>query len=174
MKKNKAAFTLIETILAVTLTTVVLTAVTGLILMTLRANERNIRTLQANFLAQEALEAVRFMRDSNWLQNYAWDRGPWTQDFHVDETATPELTLYLVSQICTGDQPCFDLSSIPEDGTVTFEDGSTFERSLTFHTLSNESGEIIPSSVEVTATVSWQEAGLNPSVELSTTLTDWQ
>ncbi|QQR55396.1 prepilin-type N-terminal cleavage/methylation domain-containing protein [Candidatus Peregrinibacteria bacterium] len=137
--KNKAAFTLIETIIAITLTTVVMTAVTGLILSTLRANQRNLRTVQATFLAQEGLEAVRFMRDSNVLQNYAWDSGSdlWMQDFHV-EALSPSLTLYLVPKLCTVPTPCFQVSNSAEDARVTLDNGFQFERQVDFHLLYDE------------------------------------
>ncbi len=173
MLKNKEAFTLIETIMAVTLVTVVMTAVTGLILSTLMANQRNIHTLQATFLAQEGLEAVRFMRDSNWLQNYSWDTGQWSQDFHVEE-GSDSLTLYLVPKLCTGVAPCFELSTLSEEGEVTLDNGFKFQRNLMFRTLTDDDGSTLTSAMEVTAEVTWQELGIDRSMSLSTTLTDWQ
>lgn len=176
--KNKA-FTLIETLIAITLTTVVITAVTGLILSTLMANTRNMRTLQATFLAQEGLEAVRFMRDSNWLQNYSWDSASvlWGQDFHVDES-NQELVLFLVKELCSTDSgqgPCFSLSTFEEDGEVTMEDIS-FGRSLTFAVLPDETdpSQVQDDKMQVTCTVTWDERGNERSVSLSTYLSNWQ
>lgn len=173
--QNKSAFTLIETIIAITLTTVVMTAVTGLILTTLLANERNAHTIQAELLAQEGLEALRFMRDSNWLQNYTWDAAGdlWGQDFHLDRL-TPSLSLYLVPKICSGTAPCFSLSTFPEDGVVELGEGFKFTRRLDFSAIRNEDGTVIDSAMQVTAYVEWVERGSTRSVELSTNLTDWQ
>lgn len=172
MKKNDA-FTLIETLIAITLTTVVITAVTGLILMTLLANQRNFHTLQATYLAQESLEAVRFMRDSNWLQNYSWNGGAseWGADF--DLGSATELKLYLQEEDCP---PCFAFTTMEEQATVTSDNGFEFLRTLTFKPVPDESnvGQNLSDIVEVTATVSWEEKGVDRSVELSTYLSNWQ
>ncbi len=175
--KNKA-FTLIETILAVTLMTIVLTAVFGLVLMTMTANQRNLHQIQATFYAQEGLEAVRYMRDSNWLQNYTWDGGAalWGADFHVDES-TPTVTRTVVQKSCTGSDPCYQLSASDseEDRTLTTSNGFEFQRSLEFKAVDSAStGDFLDGAVEVTAIVTWEENGVERSVKLSTYLTAWQ
>ncbi len=174
--KNKA-FTLIETLIAITLTTVVITAVTGLILTTLMANTRNTRTLQATFLAQEGLEAVRYMRDSNWLQNYAWNSAAalWGQSFHVDADM-PERTLYLVNEVCSGEGPCFSLSTLEEESIVTLDENVSFSRALTFLAVEDENnpGAYREDTVQVTCTVTWDERGNERSLSLSTYLSNWE
>lgn len=186
--KSKA-FTLIETILAVTLMTIILTAVFGLILMTMTANQRNLHQIQATFYAQEGLEAVRYMRDSNWLQNYTWDGGAtlWGADFHVDES-TPMVTRTVIQKSCTGSDPCYQLSASDseEDRTLTTSNGFVFQRSLEFKAVdsstlksdieadSASSGDFLDGAVEVTAIVTWEDSGVERSVKLSTYLTAWQ
>ncbi len=163
--KNKA-FTLIETIIAITLITVVITAVTGLILTTLLANQRNLHSLQAMYLAQENLEAVRFMRDSNWLQNYSWNGGAtlWGSDF--DSSGTP---FYIKEETCAPPTTvCFSLSNDEDDGVFTAENGFEFIRSVAFVPV------VDSEALEVTATVSWIDKGVDRSVNLSTYLTDWK
>jgi Tfp pilus assembly protein PilV len=165
------AFTLIETLIAITLMTVVITAVTGLILTTLQANARNLRSLQATLLAQEGLEALRYMRDSNWLQNYDWDGGDqlWGENF---EAGTSGKTVYVVSTPCTrvlSEHPCFELSTNPDDAEVTLEGGMVFERSLELTTVAGSTEESA-----VTATVTWEERGADRSIQLSTYLTNWK
>ena len=163
--KNKA-FTLIETLIAITLITVVLTAVTGLILTTLLANQRNLHSLQGMYLAQESLEAVRFMRDSNWLRNYSWNGGSpvWGADFDLG-TAT-ELKLFLKEEKCP---PCFGLGSNAEESLVVDDSGFEYTRTIIFKPVAD-----MPNAMEVTATVSWEERGIERSVDLSTYLTDWR
>lgn len=164
--KNKA-FTLIETLIAITLTTVVLTAVTGLILTTLLANQRNLHSLQGMYLAQESLEAVRFMRDSNWLRNYSWDSsngGLWGGDF--DLGTETEINLFLKEEKCP---PCFEFTGTESESIVTDDSGFEYVRALTFKSVPD-----MEEVVEVTATVSWTERGLERSVELSTYLSDWK
>lgn len=168
--KNKA-FTLIETIIAITLTTLVLTAVTGLILTTLLANQRNLHSLQAMYLAQESLEALRFMRDSNWLQNYAWNGGArlWGSDFDISDEM--EMELFLAEEDCP---PCFAFTSSEMEGTVITENGVEYLRSLQFKPLYDENGEILTGAMEAIAIVSWQERGLTRTTSLSTYLSNWQ
>jgi len=165
-KHHLRAFTLIETIIAITLVTVVITAVTGLILSTLLANQRNLHSLQALYLAQENLEAVRFMRDSNWLQNYAWNGGAnlWGSDF--DSGGTP---FYLKEEACSPpSSACFSLSNDEKEGVFTTENGFKFTRSVTFTPVEDEE------ALEVTALVTWIDKGVPRSVNLSTYLTNWK
>ena len=170
MKNNRAqsasAFTLIETLIAITLITVVLTAVTGLILTTLLANQRNLHSLQGMYLAQEGLEAVRFMRDSNWLHNYSWDGGSseWGADF--DLGTDTELNLFLKEE---SSAPYFAFTTNASEATVINEGGIEYTRELTFKSVTD-----MAEAVEVTATVSWEERGITRSVDLSTYLSDWK
>jgi prepilin-type N-terminal cleavage/methylation domain-containing protein len=169
MKKNKA-FTLIEIIIAITLVTVVITAVAGLILTTLLANQRNLHSLQATYLAQESLEAVRYMRDSNWLQNYSWDGGQdeWGADFDV---SSGEVELKLADEDCP---PCYSFTPYEDEAIVSSANGTEYLRELTFAPVLDENGDAVENAVEVTATVTWLERGVTRSIELSTYLTDWQ
>jgi len=71
MKKNKVnlrkGFTLPEVIVAMAVLTLVIFTATNLLVSIIRSNAENIHTLTAYGLAQEGLEAVRNMRDSDWL-----------------------------------------------------------------------------------------------------------
>lgn len=162
----KKAFTLIETLIGVTLVTVVMTAVAALILSTNGAGQRNVHLLQANALAQETLEVMRYVRDSNHLQNYAWDGGSdqWNGDFSVEEGDV--LQFYITDASCSH-LWCF--SSQPEDGVVENRQGVPFSRSVQIQSVPEQEG-----AIEVTATVEWQEKGKEESLLLSTYLSDWQ
>jgi type II secretory pathway pseudopilin PulG len=170
MKNKSSAFTLIETLIAITLVMVVITATTGLILSTLLSNQRNIHSVQAAFLAQESLEALRFMRDSNWLQNYAWDGGTplWGGDFALSDGE--EVELLLKEEDCP---PCFAFTSFTEQATVKLG-GNEYIRSVLFKTVLDEEGNRLPGTVEVIAKVAWQERGETRSIEVSTYLSNWQ
>ena len=173
---NKPAFTLIETLIAITLMTVVITAVTGLILSTLMANSRNQHNLQATLLAQEGIEALRYIRDSNWLQNYDWDGGSlqWGDDF---EAGSSGKTIYVQSAACSADlssHPCFTLSSDPEDAELTLEDGMVYNRQLNIEAVEDADGNPTTEESQVTAMVSWDEKGVERSVQISTYLTNWK
>lgn len=66
-KIKKEGFTLPEVLVSVSVLVVVIFAVTNLVVSIIRTNSENIHTLTAYGLAQEGLEAVRNIRDSNWL-----------------------------------------------------------------------------------------------------------
>lgn len=171
---KNGAFTLVETVIAITFITVVLTSVSGLILMTMSANQRNIHDLQAMELAQEGVEVMRFVRDSNWLQNYAWDggSGEWRSDFALtDDDAGDLVTLYLTQNGCLH-QWCF--SSSEADGVVTTDKGFDFNRVIEVtHVLDND-GMVVDGAVKVACRVNWTDYKIPRSYELSTYLTDWQ
>lgn len=69
MKKNiyKQGFSLIEVIVAFSVLTLVIVAATNLLVTIIRSNNQNENTMVAYGLAQEGLEAMRNVRDSNWL-----------------------------------------------------------------------------------------------------------
>lgn len=174
MKSNKA-FTLIEILIAITLTTVVLTTVTGLVLSTLVSNQRNAHLVQATYLAQESLEQMRYIRDSNWLQNYSWNGGLalWGGDFEASDFSGSTLALNLA-----GCPPCFsvDTEETVQLGSAFDGDGFEFQRSFTLLPLTDEddSTQTREDSMEVMATVTWEEHGFERSVSVSTYLTNWQ
>jgi len=177
--KNKPAFTLLEVLLAITFITVVFTAITGLILMTLQVNSKNTRTLQATYLAQESLEAMRYIRDSNWLQNYAWDEGEdqWGANFTL-ASGEKESEFYLVEAGEAG--AYWSLSPVSsyneEDGVVTLDSGEEFTRTIVISEVPDEQDPNISreDALTVTAVISWNQRGFDTSVELSTILTNWQ
>lgn len=63
----KKAFTLPEVMVAIAVIALVVVAATNLVVSIIRSNSENINRLLAYGLAQEGLEAVRNMRDSDWL-----------------------------------------------------------------------------------------------------------
>ncbi len=70
---DRLAFSLIDTIIAVAVLSISILGITSLTLVSIQANQFNSNRLKAYYFAQEGLEAVRNMRDSNWLQNYEWN-----------------------------------------------------------------------------------------------------
>lgn len=64
---HKKAFTLPEVIISISVMVMVIMSSTNLIVSIIRNNTQNQNTLIAYGLAQEGLEGVRNIRDSNWL-----------------------------------------------------------------------------------------------------------
>jgi len=69
MKKRnvKKGFSLIELIIATAIIVIVVLSATNLLVSIMRSNADNINRLTAYGLAQEGLEAIRNIRDSDWL-----------------------------------------------------------------------------------------------------------
>jgi len=95
LQSKKSGFTLVEILIAVAVLAVTLTAMANLVIVTMKANSSNMNTLQGYYLAEQGLEAMRNVRDSNWLQNYGWNLGSelWGADFSCDAT---DLELYFI------------------------------------------------------------------------------
>lgn len=69
----KEGFTLPELMVAMTVLVLVIFAATNLLVSIIRSNNENLDTLIAYGLAQEGLEGVRNIRDSNWLLGAQFD-----------------------------------------------------------------------------------------------------
>jgi len=68
-RRSKKAFTLPEVIVGISILVMVIMSSTNLLVSIVRSNNVNVHTLVAYELAQEGLEGVRNIRDSNWLLN---------------------------------------------------------------------------------------------------------
>lgn len=71
--QKRSGFTLIEVLIALTIISVTFIGVSGLIGSNLRSNQLNQALITANYLNQEALEVSRHLRDSGWLNNFAFN-----------------------------------------------------------------------------------------------------
>lgn len=162
--------------MAVTIVTIALVAVYGLIISILNANQRNIHNLQAGQYAAEGLEVVRFFRDSNWLQNYSWDgigNDGASIGFAFGLNGEDSRIIYLKE---TESAPYWEISG--DEEILTNSSGFSFTREITISKVSKSDGSILGSgdlknAVEVTSKVSWDEHGIEKNVSLSTFLTDW-
>lgn len=70
--KNQGGFTLTEVMIGIMILTVAIVSATNLLVGLIQSNKNNLTTLQAYYLAQEGIEAVRNIRDTNWLHNLDW------------------------------------------------------------------------------------------------------
>ncbi|MDO8566866.1 MAG: type II secretion system protein [bacterium] len=175
---NTRAFTLIETMVAVTILTL---AVTGALFTANRAivAAQSARDrLTASHLAQEGIEHVRAMRDDEYLVPYplntadAWGnflRGP------ISECRAPGICTLGIMQ--AGVLP---LASCPDDAdggcTETFSllsNGTSYRRTIqVVDAAPSPSG--ITTDVRVVSAVSWDFHGVLYSVSVNDHLTPWQ
>lgn len=73
LNRQQSGFTLVEVIISMAIIVMVVFASTNLLVSIIRSNAENTHTLIAYGLSQEGLEAVRNMRDSDWLLGAGFD-----------------------------------------------------------------------------------------------------
>jgi len=176
-KSTSGGFSLIEVVVAVTFLSTVVLAVSGLAMNTTRANAHNREFLRAHYYAQEGIEVIRNIRDSNWLQNQDWNRGGdylWEDDFELggcfvvlantlprEDGVIVPWRIEAANEFNTlvGDtnfrrQLCIDYPDIPENEITTLYPVYRF--------------------ANVTSEVTWTNSGNERILELETILTDWK
>jgi prepilin-type N-terminal cleavage/methylation domain-containing protein len=85
---KKLGFTLTEVMIGIMILTVAVVSGTNLLVGLVQTNQNNLTTLQAYYFAQEGLEAVRNIRDTNWLHNTDWlgeSGGLFDDKFEIDK-----------------------------------------------------------------------------------------
>lgn len=109
---SSGGFTLTEVMIAMMILTTAIVSVTSLLVGLISSNRNNLTTLQAYYLAQEGLEAVRNIRDTNWLHNRDWLGGASEQLWGTEFEAGDDGRNYVVNLEYDG----FNVP--PEKGTV--------------------------------------------------------
>jgi prepilin-type N-terminal cleavage/methylation domain-containing protein len=84
--KNKRGFTLLEVLIAVSVLVIGAVAAFSTIASTIRSTTFAKDKLIASFLAQEGIEIVKNIRNTNWIQGNAWNQGlspgSWQADYN--------------------------------------------------------------------------------------------
>jgi Tfp pilus assembly protein PilV len=154
-RSSNRGFSIVEAIVASALCLGVLLGIAGAFSATLQSAFNNTPRVQASFLEEEGLEAVRVLRDNGWAANIA-----------AKSTAT---NLYLT----------FTGGTWQWTATNTFVD-STFERKVVLDSVNRDGSQNIVSSGgsvdnairKVTVTVSWRQGNATTSKSLVTYLTN--
>lgn len=202
--RSSRGFTLAELGIGITVLSIVMIAMITLTLTVMRGNDSNIHRLTGYYLAQEGLEGLRNVRDSNWLQNHSWNEGSDSQgDAAYWGTFFNQTGYYTIDYVPTA--TAMEENSMPwkliflgsDDTTFDDETGRLFlahsvSSTLQFYVHDDSNAQFTyPSSpyrrivyvsypdpaediAEVTATVYWADHGKERSVEVSTVLTDWR
>lgn len=152
MKKSRRAFTILETIIAITVIGLVITAATQLTQSSLKIGRSTMNQFIAFHLAEEGLEIVRNMRDSNWLQNTSWRNG-------LDDG------IYAISENPGNTGQRWTLQRI--NATDDAEKIELNEREKFQRTISINAGKI-------TSRVTYEQIGGEKEVSLVIQLTDWK
>ncbi len=156
MKKNRAqfelGFSLIETIIAISVIGVVIATAAQLTQSSLKMGRSTMSQFIAFHLAEEGLEIVRNIRDSNWLQNTSWRNG-------LDDG------MYEISENAAGGGARWQLKRIrlvDEASKITLSEHEIFRRTIEIN------------AMHVTSRVTYMQTGGEKEVSLAMQLTDWK
>jgi len=150
--KNKRGFTLLEVLIAVSVLVIGTVAAFSTITSTIRSTTFAKDKLIASFLAQEGIEIVKNIRNTNWIQGNAWNQGlspgSWQADYN-----DPALSNYNGAFLNSGSNGY----SYDPGGTPT-----KFQRKITIT-------QISPDELKVKVEVFWQ----GHTYEVTSIITNW-
>jgi prepilin-type N-terminal cleavage/methylation domain-containing protein len=200
LKNNQRGFTLTEVMIGMMILTVAIVTASNLLVTLMRANENNVKSLQAFYLAQEGIELVRNVRDTNWIHNMEWDGdseeqrdlwGGWISgDFKLEPLSSGwnsvpdnpkldnliDLRPYLPEHFT---QASSDLPIFKHVGGYLSSDNidSTSVSTGFVRNINVKAGEQCAEDEEcllVTSTVTWKVGSKDQSLELQELLTNWK
>ncbi|MBU0476702.1 prepilin-type N-terminal cleavage/methylation domain-containing protein [Patescibacteria group bacterium] len=158
-KPNNRSFTIIEVMVAIFIITTGMLGAFSLIQQTVFFTVTGSSRLAAAYLAQEGIEIVRNIRDTNWLGGFAWDDG---LDVGTHEADYNDLALspYNNNYLKIG------------NGFYNYDSGSLtkFKRKITI----TPDPISMPSKLEVSVLVEWQERGSSHQVTVKENLYNWR
>jgi prepilin-type N-terminal cleavage/methylation domain-containing protein len=182
-KNSNSGFTLLEAIVAISVISIGVVGVMNIVPQLFSAISINSSRLTAAYLAQEGIEIVRNIRDTNWLQardptkSSPWDDGlvcasppcEWQGDYTtVTFTDTEDF------EKCTDSgyncHPYDDARLKIDGGFYRYSSSGTetpFRRKIT---IEPEGSDILKITVEV----SWEERGRSHSFSVQENLYKWQ
>ena len=149
-KDNKKGISVIEILIAITIITIALASVLSLANFSLKAASFNKETTKANAISQEAMEAVRSIRDSDWTKLTPGSHGLTSAAGFWDFAGTED--------VINGFTRTILIENVSRDPT-------TDNIEITYNPANND-----PNTKKITATVSWK----SKEVKIITYLTNWR
>ena len=155
---SKLGFGLVEVVIASAIISVSIFSLSAVAVIGSQLQRQSLEKIRANFLAEEGVEVMRFLRDKSWSSNLA--------------SLSPNTNYYVKFSTSTSQW------SISTDFTPYID--SLFIRTVTIDNVSRDSNDSItlsggtndPDSKKVTVTISWQEQRATSTVSLSAYLLD--
>jgi prepilin-type N-terminal cleavage/methylation domain-containing protein len=161
-KRDKKGFTLIEVITVLLVVSLGMIGVLSLIVQNIQSQSLNKNTLVAYQLAQEGIELIRQVRDTNWREANDWDDNLHDGKYYMDYTDT--IPLHSSSQ-SSGNlaQDADGMYISNPNGLVS---GTTFSRIIVLD--KKEHGILVVSNIY------WTDHGRNYVYSLEAMLYDWR
>lgn len=158
-KYNKRGFTLVEIIAVLFVVVVGLMGVLSLIVQNIQSQSLNKNNLTAYQLAQEGMELVRKVRDSNWRNSNVWDKDLVAGSYYMDYS---DSTPHILSASTEGDLYKNSSGFYVHGGATETPFNRTIEIAL-----------IDADSMRVYIHITWSDHGRVFNYDLETILYDW-
>ena len=157
LEKNGAGFTFLELIIVFFVVIVGILGVFSFVQYPITASIVSVQRLAATYLAQEGIEIVRNIRDSNWVEGISWNSGLGEGDWEVD---------YNTQNLSDGYNG--DFLKIDSNNFYNYSTGdlTKFKRKITIDAAN-------PNYLKVFVLVEWEEKGKNYPVSVQENLYDW-
>ncbi len=160
--QKEKGFTLLEVILSFWIILIGLVAILSLLFVIFSSFNVSVHKIIAANLAQEGIEVVRNIRDSNWLQGKVWNEGLSAGDYRVQYNSQ--------SLLPYSDTP------LRRDSTglysYDFGNNTIFYRKITI--IDNPDNDINTEDIGVRAVVFWKDHGKERSLQVEDRLYNWQ
>lgn len=159
---NKKGFTLIEVITVLFVISLGMIGVLSLIAQNIQSQSLNKNTLVAYQLAQEGVELIRQVRDTNWLKGEDWKKNLGTEVYYMDYLdITPHRARRREDGNLRQDSNGFYLNN-PDPAPTA----SMFSRIIEIHHSSEQ--------MQVISKVYWTDHGRSYVYSLEALLYDWK
>lgn len=180
---SKRGFTLTEVMIGIMILTVAIVSATNLLISLINTNANNVKTLQAYYLSLEGIEAVRNIRDTNWLLNENWlaeggAGGLWGEGFsevnsvNLKKSTVSGVAFDIDSSAGLKSFAPFEVSS--SDGNIKFIDDSDSDFIRKIEVLPYECSEDSCDDYKlIRSTVTW-DRGPEEGVVIEEILTNWK
>jgi len=161
----KKAFSLVEIITVLFIVSIGLLGVLSLIIQNIQSQTYNKNNLAAYQLAQEGIELIRGVRDSNWRAGRPFDADLVNGTFYMDFEDTKPVFVDIDDS-----NNIFYILRQGEDGF--YRHGGSYPASGFYRQI--KLSKLNANTLQVDVTVSWQERGRDSSYDLQTLLYNWR
>lgn len=147
---------------------------------TLAATSVYKHQLIAAYLAQEGIELVRYIRDTNLIQGLLWTEGKLDKcseycEAEHDPGNLTECNPNTTPPSCSGEPRFLKISTVsPKFYNYSSGTNTIFKRKITIKGEDLDPAEDGPEALEVTAEVIWQEKGKNYSFVVQEKIYKWK
>ncbi|MEN9390465.1 MAG: hypothetical protein RLZZ283_565 [Candidatus Parcubacteria bacterium] len=172
MKETTKAFTLIETLVAITVLLVSLAGPMSLAAQALQSAYYARDQVTAFYLAQEGIEYIRAIRDQNYLAGNAWLTGLESGESCVGAYCYVDLVSFTHHRCAGASDPAscprIKMSSIGKLYNHASGDDTKFTRSVIITPVGLGDTQVI-----ISVRVQWISAGINRTFDLSERIYNW-